>query len=106
MNYTKIKNQKTYLVNGDRNGLQKNLFLETYVKIEESKLYNDWFFQRWCVAQTKMSLANILGFFQFNLPGGIQVSGDSLRDSGKEELDEIKQKIDDENAPDWFFIYH
>jgi len=85
---------------------KKNLFLETYVKIEENKLYDDWFFQRWCVAQTKISLGNLLGFFQFNLPGGISITGDMFKEDGKEELEQIKQKIDDENAPDWFFMYH
>jgi len=85
---------------------KKNLFIDTLVKIEENKLYEDWFFQRWCVAQSRISLGNLLGFFQFNLPGGIQVSGDALRDQGKEELNEIKQRIDDENSPDWFYIFH
>lgn len=85
---------------------KKNLFLETYVHIEEGKLYDDWFFQRWCVAQCKISLANIIGFFSYNLPGGIQVNPDNMRDSGKEELEEIKQKIDDENSPDWMMIFH
>ena len=85
---------------------KKNVFIDTLVKIDESKLYDDWFFQRWVTAQTKISLANILGFFQFNLPGGIAVNGDSLRDSGKEELEQIKQRIDDENTPDWFYIFH
>jgi hypothetical protein len=27
-------------------------------------------------------------------------------EEGKEEITELKQKIDDENSPDWFFIYH
>lgn len=85
---------------------KKNLFLETYVHIEEGKLYDDWFFQRWCVAQCKISLANIIGFFSYNLPGGIQVNPDNMRDSGKEELEEIKQRIDDENSPDWMMIFH
>jgi hypothetical protein len=53
-----------------------------------------------------MSLGRILGFFTFNLPGGVQVSADTIREEGKEELAEIKQRIDDENSPDWFFIFH
>ena len=85
---------------------KKNLFIETYVKIEENKLYDDWFFQRWVIAQGKISLGRILGAFQFNLPGGIQVSGDSFRDEGKEEIEQIKTKIDEENSPDWFYIFH
>jgi len=85
---------------------KRNVFIQTYAKIEENKLYDDWFFQRYVTAQAKISLARTLGAFTFNLPGGIAVNGDWLRDEGKEELEQIKQRIDDENAPDWFFIYH
>jgi hypothetical protein len=85
---------------------KKNVFVQTYAKIEENKLYDDWNFQRWCTAQSKISLSRILGAFKFNLPGGIEVNGDMYKDEGKEELEQIKQRIDDENSPDWFFIYH
>lgn len=85
---------------------KKNLFLETYVQIEESRLYDDYIFQRWVTATSKMSLARILGFFTFNLPGGVTINADAMRDEGKEELEQLKQTIDDENAPDWFFQFH
>ena len=85
---------------------KRNVFIQTYAKIEENKLYDDWFFQRYVISQAKISLARILGAFQFNLPGGIAVSGDQFKEEGKEELEQIKQRIDDENSPDWFFIYH
>lgn len=85
---------------------KRNCFVQTYAKIEENRLYDDWFFQRWVTAQAKMSLGRILGFFTFNLPGGVQVNADTLKEEGKEELAEIKQRIDDENSPDWFYIFH
>lgn len=85
---------------------RKNLFINTYVKIEESKLYDDWFFQRYVIAQGKVSLGRILGMFQFNLPGGIAIDGSKMSDEGKEEIEQIKTKIDEENSPDWFYIFH
>jgi hypothetical protein len=85
---------------------KRNCFVQTYAKIEENRLYDDWFFQRWVTSQAKMSLGRILGFFTFNLPGGVQVNADTLKEEGKEELAEIKQRIDDENSPDWFYIFH
>jgi hypothetical protein len=85
---------------------KKNVFIQTYAKIDENKLYDDWFFQRYVTAMAKMSLGRILSTFTFSLPGGIEVDGSSLKDEGKTELDEIIQKIDDENSPSWFFIYH
>lgn len=85
---------------------KKNVFIQCLVKIEESKLYDDYNFQRWCISQAKISLGRLLGTFTFNLPGGIAVSADAMRDEGKEEIENIKQRIDDENTPDWFYIFH
>jgi len=85
---------------------RKNLFINTYVKIQENKLYDDWFFQRYVTAQGKISLGRILGMFQFNLPGGITIDGSKMTDEGKEEIEQLKTKIDEENSPDWFYIFH
>lgn len=85
---------------------KKNLFLHTYVAIEESKLYDDYYFQRWVTATAKVSLGRILGFFTFNLPGGIAIDGSKISDEGTTELEAIKTKIDEENPPDFMFIYH
>jgi hypothetical protein len=85
---------------------KRNVFIQTYAKIEENKLYDDWFFQRYVTSQAKISLGRILGTFKFNLPGGIEVDASGIKDEGNEELKEIKQRIDDENSPDWFFLFH
>lgn len=85
---------------------KRDCTINTLVQIEENKLYDDWFFQRYVVSQAKISLGRILGFFTFNLPGGITINADSIKDEGKEELAAILQKIDDENSPDWFYIFH
>ena len=85
---------------------KKNVFIQTMVKIEENKLYDDWMFQRYVTAQAKISLGRILGFFQYNLPGGVAVNADSIKDEGKEELAEIKEKIDSDSTTDWFLIFH
>jgi len=83
-----------------------DVFIQGYVAIADEKLFDDWTFQRYCSAQAKISLGRILTMFDFNLPGGITINGDDIKSEGKDELDEILEKIDDENAPDWMFIYH
>jgi hypothetical protein len=85
---------------------KKNVFIQTLVKIEESKLYDDWMFQRYVTCQAKISLGRILGFFQYNLPGGITVNADSIKEEGKEELEKILEKIDTDSTTDWFYIFH
>jgi len=81
-----------------------NLFLETYIKIEENKLFEDWYFQRYCVCQCKKSLSRMLSAFTYSLPGGITINTDLWANEADSELEKILAKIDEENSPDWLFI--
>lgn len=95
--------KKLYILGRDP---KTDVFLQAYISIPEDKLFEDWTFQRYCAAQAKISLGRILTMFQYNLPGGISINGDDIKNDGKEELTELLQKIDDENSPNWFFIFH
>lgn len=85
---------------------KKDVWIDTYAKIPEEDLFEDWFFIRYATAQTKIALGRILGFFEYQLPGGVTVNYQSIKDEGTEELEKILQQIDDENSPDWFQWYH
>ena len=85
---------------------KKNVYVQAYVEIPEETLFEDWFFIRYVTAAAKVALGRILGFFSYNLPGGISVNSDSIKQEGEDELEKIKEQIDEENAPDWFFIWH
>lgn len=99
-------NQNTHRLKIMGRDPKKNVFLQTYVKIEENKLYDDWNFQRWVTATSKISMGRILGMFTFTLPGGVTIDAAGLKDEGKEEIEALKTKIDEENTPDYFFTYH
>jgi hypothetical protein len=81
-----------------------NVFLETYIAIEEEKLMDDWYFKRYCTCKAKESLARIINAFKYQLPGGIEVNGDLWKEEASTELESILTKIDEENVPDWWFI--
>ncbi len=85
---------------------KKNVFIQTYVEIPEEDLFEDWFFIRYCTATVKVALGRILGFFEYQLPGGISINSSDIKSEGQEELDKLLQQIDDENSPDWFFMFH
>lgn len=85
---------------------KKNVFIQTYVEIPEEDLFEDWFFIRYCTATTKVALGRILGFFEYQLPGGVTINSGDIKSEGQEELEEIKTTIDEENSPDWFYIWH
>jgi hypothetical protein len=85
---------------------KKNVFIQTYVEIPEEDLFEDWFFIRYCTATVKVALGRILGFFEYQLPGGISINSSDIKSEGQEELEKLLQQIDDENSPDWFYIFH
>lgn len=85
---------------------KKNVFLQTYVSIPEEDLFEDWFFIRYCTAMVKIALGRILGFFEYQLPGGVSINSGDIKSEGEDERDKILQQIDDENSPDFMFIFH
>ena len=80
--------------------------LRAYVMIPDESLYDDELFVRYCLAQAKINLGRMLGVFQYNLPGGVTINFDSIKQDGKDELAEIIAKIDSDNAPGWFMQWN
>jgi hypothetical protein len=84
----------------------KNVFIQTYVEIPEEQLFEDWYFIRYVTAQAKIALGRILGFFEYQLPGGITINSSDIKSEGQDELAKILEDIDGEQSADWFFIWH
>jgi len=85
---------------------RRDVFIQTYVAIPDDKLFDDYYFFRMICAKAKLSLARQLSFFDFNLMGGIKINVSDLRAEAEAEITKIYQDIEDQNSPDYFFIYH
>ena len=84
----------------------KPVFLRTYIEIPEESLFDDHYFIRYTTALAKKSLGRILGFFEYNLPGGITINSSDIKSEGEEELQQIIEEIKENDVPDWFMIFH
>lgn len=82
------------------------LFLRTYIEIPEEALFDDHYFIDYTIALAKKSLGRILGFFEYQLPGGITVNSADIKSEGEEELQKIEEEIRENDVPDWFLIFH
>ena len=80
----------------------KHTFVRAFVRIPDESLYEDELFVRYCLAKAKISLGKILQVFNYNLPGGITVNFDTIKQDGLAELELIMTQVDGENSPDWF----
>jgi hypothetical protein len=73
--------------------------------IPEEDAYEDTIVIKWMIAKSKISLARILGFFNYNLLGNVTINFDAIRSEGTEELNELKDKIKGDDTPDWFLMF-
>ena len=62
--------------------------------IPDCDLFDDDLFFRFCVALCMRDMSRILGLFQYNLPGNVTINYDMYQQWGSEELQEIKEEIE------------
>lgn len=90
--------------------LGRNPFRDCYVRaairIPLESLYDDEIFIRYLLADAKINLGRTLQVFNYNLPGGIQINFDGIKNDGLEEMREIKEQIDGESSTDWFLLWN
>jgi len=85
---------------------RRDVFIQTYVKIPDDKLYDDYYFIRMITAKSKLSLARQLSFFDFNLMGGIKINVSDLRSEAQAEIEKVIQDIKEQDTPDYFLVWH
>ena len=85
---------------------RRDVFFNTYVKIPDDKLYEDYYFTRYVTAKSKIALGRMLGFFDYNLMGGIKVNAGDIKAEGEAEVEKIEQEMKDQDTPDYFNIWY
>ena len=75
-------------------------------KIPLESLYDAEVFIRYVLADAKINLGRTLQVFNYNLPGGVQINFDGIKQDGLDEMLAIKEDIDEENSPDWFLQWN
>jgi hypothetical protein len=85
---------------------RQDVFFNTYVKIPDDKLYEDYYFFRYVTAKSKVSLGRMLSFFDYNLMGGIKVNAGDIKAEGEAEIEKIEQEIKDQDSADYFNVWY
>jgi len=85
---------------------RRDVFFNTYVKIPDDKLYEDYYFFRYVTAKSKIALGRMLSFFDYNLMGGIKINALDLKSEGESEVEKIEQEIKDQDTADYFSIFY
>lgn len=83
----------------------ESLFILALDHIPEEDAYNDTIVIEWMIAKSKLSLARLLGAFNYNLLGNITINFEQWRSEANEELERLREKIKGDNTADWFLFF-
>jgi hypothetical protein len=78
--------------------------MEAYANIPAENLYNDDLFFKYCVGYSKQALGNMVGRYDFTLPGGVKIQAADLVSQGKEEVKEVEEEIKGQSNSGWFYM--
>ena len=92
---------KELIVLGDLGA--SSLVLQTWQRCKIQNLYNDYYFFRYCVCLGMRSMGQIMGMFEFKLPGGVTINAQMLADRASEEMQTIHEWLMGNHSADYFF---
>lgn len=81
-----------------------DVIMEAYANIPQENLFNDDLFFKYCVGYSKQALGNMVGRYDFSLPGGIKIQAADLVTQGKEEVKEVEEEIKGQSNSGWFYM--
>ena len=64
----------------------------------------DDLFYKYCVGQAKVMLGNMVGRYDFTLPGGVKIQAADLISQGKEEIKEVEEEIKGQSNSSFFIM--
>lgn len=81
---------------------QSNLMLECWVRIQEEELFDYEMFKRFVIGTCRSRMGELLGRFNFQMPGNFTYNANDIISQGKEMVEEVKTQIKEQSTTCWF----
>lgn len=81
-----------------------DVIIEAYANIPQENLFKDDLFFKYVVGWSKVQLGNMLGMYDFQLPGGIKINHANLITQGQAEYKEVEEEIKGQSNSNWFIM--
>jgi len=81
-----------------------DVIIEAYANIPQENLFKDDLFFKYVVGWSKVQLGNMLGMYDFSLPGGIKINHANLITQGQAEYKEVEEEIKGQSNSNWFIM--
>jgi hypothetical protein len=73
--------------------VKHDVVMEAYADILPEHLFKDDLFIKYVIGWSKVQLGNLVGRYDFSLPGQIKINSTDLISQGKEEIKEVEEEI-------------
>jgi hypothetical protein len=84
--------------------VREHLIAECYVNIEPQHLYADPLFIDYIIGISKMKIGEMVGRFDFKLPGNVTYNSQMMLDEGRQLKDKVEETIKGMASTDFFFM--
>jgi hypothetical protein len=82
--------------------VEKPMMLECWGRIEEEELFDFQMFKEYVIGLSKKKMGEVLGRFNFNMPGNFQYNSGDIISDGQSMIDKIEEKVKGESTVAWF----
>jgi hypothetical protein len=84
--------------------IEGNMILEAYANVESEALFADTNFIKYTTGLAKQQLGQLMGRYDFTLPGGVKFNSEGLITEGKENVTEVVEMINGQSKAGFFFM--
>lgn len=81
-----------------------DVVMEAYAEIPNENLFRDDLFFKYVAGYAKLQLGNMVGRYDFTLPGSVKINGADLVSQGQAEIKEVEEEIKGMSNSSWFFM--
>lgn len=81
-----------------------DVIMEAYANIPPENLFRDDLFFKYVTGYAKIQLGNLVGRYDFTLPGGVKIQAADLVTQGKEEVKEVEEEVKGQSSSGWFYM--
>ena len=81
-----------------------DVIMEAYANIPRENLFRDDLFFKYVVGHSKVHLGNMVGRYDFSLPGAVKINSADLVSQGKEEIKEVEEEVKGQSSSSFFIM--
>lgn len=84
--------------------VKHHVIMEAYANIPQENLFKDDLFFKYVAGYSKVQLGNLVGRYDFTLPGSVKINAADLVSQGKEEVKEVEEEVKGMSTTAWFIM--